>query len=191
MIINLDSDDVIYDCIELFKRRMEQVFDRKLPPPTSWRVGESWDISNEDIDYHFVKEARDGLFQLSEPVPGAIAGVYALLEAGHDIRVVTNKGVLGWGSLPAIRDTVGWYAKWGLIGDVDLVFTRGYEKQGYPADVVVDDRPDLSWTQEGAANILFDRPWNGKIVGATNNSWIRAMDWDNIIELVEIETEDR
>ena len=190
MIINADSDGVVYDFMDLARRRLERKLERPLDPPRSWNPEETWGISEADLVYHFQEEARNGVFQFGSPIPGAIDGLRSLVDSGHQVRIVTNKGSMGRGARAAIKDTVHWYALQGLLGDVDLVFTRGYGKQDYPADVVIDDQPNMAWTQEGAANILFNQPWN-QSTGSAKGMWIRAGNWAEVLELVEIETEDR
>ncbi len=188
MIINVDSDGVVYDFIGIVQRRLERWLDRKLETPTSWQVENTWGITREDVVFHFEREAKHGVFQFGSPIPGAIDGLKALIDKGHQVRIVTNKAGMGRGTRAAIQDTAHWYGLKGLLGDLDLVFTRGYDKQAYPADVVIDDQPNLTWIQKNAANILFDQPWNQNLAVIPEGMWIRAADWDVVLELVDIET---
>ncbi len=188
MIINVDSDGVVYDFIGIVQMRLERWLDRDLETPTSWNVEETWGISKEDVRFHFEREAKHGVFQFGAPVTGAIAGLRALIDSGHQVRIVTNKAGMGRGTQAAIQDTAHWYGLKGLLGDLDLVFTRGYDKQNYPADVVIDDQPNMSWTQKEAVNILFDQSWNKNLTGSGDGMWIRAADWNVVLELVDIES---
>ncbi len=191
MIINVDSDGVVYDMMGILTRRTEVRLQRSLPMTEDFGLT-NWNLSKDEIDQIFEFESQQHLFDFGEAIKGAVHGVLGLTD-NHQVRIVTNKSLkaLGRGAMPAMQDTVSWYQGVGLLGLVDVVFTNGYGKQAYPADIVIDDQPNMAWTQEGAANILFDQPWNKELTGEPNGRWIRAGDWDSVLELVEIEEEDR
>ena len=187
-VINVDSDGVVYDMVGIVKNRLQRKLDRDLPVPDDWHFG-SWGLDPSEIRSMFEDEARHNLFGLGAAVTGAVEGIFRLVNAGHQVRIVTNKGwsALGKGSKNAMQDTVQWYYGVGLLGLVDLVFVEN-GKQGYPADVVIDDKPDLTWVQADAVNILFDQPWNQKLSGVTElteGSWYRAENWRDVLEVVE------
>lgn len=61
----------------------------------------------------------------------------------------------------AQKQTLTWLYTHGLLGIVEVAFAT--DKQGYTADVVIDDKPTLAWALPDALNILFDQPWNREI----------------------------
>jgi 5' nucleotidase, deoxy (Pyrimidine), cytosolic type C protein (NT5C) len=187
MIINVDSDGVVFDMVGILTRRSETKLGRDLPAVTSWDF-KNWGSTPAEIRLMFEDEARQNLFGMGAAIPGAVDGIFRLVNAGHQVRIVTNKGTkaLGRGSKNAMQDTVQWYYGIGLLGVVDLVFVEG-GKQGYPADVVVDDKPDMSWAQADAVNILFHQPWNQATWSPPESDrvWYRAVGWREVLELVE------
>ncbi len=187
MIINVDSDGVVYDMVRILKGRLEEKLGRDLPTPDSWHF-DNWGFPQQDLFGVFEDEARHNLFGLGGSIPGAVPGIFSLLDTGHQVRIVTNKSLmaLGKGSKNAMQDVVQWYYGQGLLGAIDLVFTHG-NKHGYPADVVIDDKPDMGWAQKDAVNVLFDQPWNQYLTGKAEHEsiWIRAMDWQEVLEVVE------
>lgn len=189
MRINLDCDGVIYNMVDVLQRRLSAVHNVDLPDPTSWNFGNWPDGVTADVQAMFEEETRQGLFRWGTPIKGALHGVQTLAKNGHYLRVVTHKLDLGSQSATAARDTVEWLRQWGLLPYVEVVFTRGFGKQGYPADVVVDDHPDLEWSQgEGTLNLLFDQPWNRDvpIKRMLEKRVARAMSWDQVAGYIEM-----
>ena len=187
MIINVDSDEVVYDMVGIFRRRAMKRLGRHLPLPSDFKFS-NWDLTRSEIDTMFEFESRQHLFDFGEAIPGAVQGVLELTD-NHRVRIITSKSLslLGKGTVPAMQNTVSWYNGVGLLGKVAIVFVEN-GKQAYPADVVIDDHPTMSWCQLGAANILFDRSHNQNLTGEPSGMWIRAADWDTILELIDIET---
>jgi len=66
-----------------------------------------------------------------------------------------------------------------------LVFTR--DKQGYPADIIIDDKPNLDWTQQGAHNLLFDRPSNEDLSKSDilPHRYTRDVGWQAVLDYVD------
>lgn len=186
-VINVDMDGVVYDLVAVVKSRLYSSYgvDEELPDPTSWDF-DNWNLPDRGIDVadFFEREAINRLFAFGYPVRGALRGIIELYQAGHELRVVTNKLKLGRGSWVAAMDAVMWLRGQGVLDFVDVVFTRTYGKQTYPADVVIDDHPDLEWQQPNAINLLFDQPWNQDIANVPLHSFERASGWDRILELL-------
>ncbi len=190
MIINLDSDGVVYNLSGILTARTEKRLGRSLPAAQGFGLS-NWELTREEVDRIFEVEAQNGIFRFGEAIEGAVDGVLRLAD-NHQVRIVTNKSskALGRGSITAMQDTIQWYKGVGLLDKVEMVFTDGYGKQGYPANIVIDDQPNLEWVQEDAANILFDRTWNHKVTGKAKGPWLRALSWDEVVHLVDIEQEE-
>ncbi len=190
MIINVDSDGVVYNLMGILTARTEKQQGRPLPAAENFGLS-NWELSREEVDKIFERESQKGLFGYGEAIEGAVDGVLRLAD-NHQVRIVTNKSskALGKGSNAAMQDTIQWYDGVGLLDKVEMVFVDGYGKQGYPANVVIDDQPNLQWVQEDAANILFDRTWNQKVTGKAKGPWLRALSWDEVVHLVDIEQEE-
>ena len=61
-------------------------------------------------------------------------------------------------------------------------------KQGYMANIVIDDKPTLDWAQHDAWNILFDQPWNRDVETPQNKRGMlvmRGKGWSDILERID------
>lgn len=191
MRINVDMDGVVYDFVSVLKNRLNSRLNIKLPDPNSWDFG-NWPRFRADFHDLIIDEAHDRLFAWGLPIPAAIWGIEVLHSRGHDIRIVTNKLSLGYASGTAAQDAIGFLNIHGLLEKVEVVFASRNDKQGYPADVVIDDNPSLKWAQKGAWNMLFDQPWNQDVTSLTvvergDHGEIftavqRMKDWGDIVE---------
>ena len=150
-----------------------------LPTPRSWALWEEWGMtSNEYFEEFWPWAVEHGVFnQTLPPVPGAREGIEQLHDLGFEIRFVTHKPTQG-GQFKhhAIRDCVQWLS-WNNI-EYDSIIFDGH-KARYHADVVIDDNPDMRWTQEGALNLLFDQPWNQQPPD-TSSLWFRLRGWEDL-----------
>lgn len=183
--INVDMDGVVYDVMSEYLRmfaphvRYEEV--------TSWSVWEHTGQSKAEFWQAFHSGVRMGLFLKGEEYTGASSAIRQLTKAGHRVRIVTSKTLSGTEQTRLARvDTLGWLSDRGL-GRLEVVFTGGYAKQGYPADVIIDDKPTLEWVQPGRLNILFDQPWNQELSGDVYvpSDLIRAQTWAHVVRQVE------
>lgn len=197
--INVDVDGVLYDFIGhcrmlgvgYFNRVIvteAQITEALMPEANSWHIWEDWDISRDEW-YEFFNWAiqHRELFSGGQPIEGAVRGVMKLVNDGHRVRLITSKNLRSAASTyQAQSQCVEWLHRVGLLNWVELVFTGN--KQGYPAQVAIDDKGDWSWVQAGATNILFDQPWNREApIGILNR--YRATGWDAVLRLVAYKAE--
>lgn len=192
LIINVDSDGVVYNMQTVLANRAKRAWPDNghiTDSPHSWSVSQAWQIDEADVRRLFEAESKRGLFSHGEAYPGAIEAVRKL-SLEHRVRIVTNKGAMNGSAGFAIKDTVDFYDRHGLLMDVDLVFVRDSHKESHRADVVIDDHPGLTWAQPNALNLLFNRPWNvtNGLAEAgwrdANTSIIRAYSWDDVLNYV-------
>jgi 5'(3')-deoxyribonucleotidase len=187
--VNIDSDDVVYDLSAELLPRANRRWDKDLETFPMWGFGEAYGVSKEEVSDFFEQETKKGLYGYGGQIPGAISAIKTLAEAGHDLRIVTHKHGMGKHKSLGMKDLIDWYDYHGLLDLVDIVFARG-DKTQYPADIVIDDKPTLAWTQEGALNVLFLQPWNESVKG----SWadplpqpiFRANGWDQVLQGIEL-----
>jgi len=163
LILNVDMDGVIYDFHSQMTSYAEQILDRKLVESGEWSMYEEWGIERSEFYQMFHRAiAEDELFSRGMEIEGAVAAVHQLHRDGHRIRIVTSKKLRNdESSLKAQKQTLTWLYTHGLLGIVEVAFAT--DKQGYTADVVIDDKPTMQWAQPSALNILFDQPWNRDI----------------------------
>lgn len=186
--INIDCDGVLYDFNEAMTSVGEQELQRKLPPTDRWSMWDAWGITRDEWYRLFHLAIREyDVFSFGDQVPGALNAVRYLIGEGHRIRIVTSKKLRYADSTKfAQQQTIDWLHKHGLLNDVELCFTGN--KQGYPADVVIDDKPTDKWMQPGALNILFGQPWNEHWQYAHNvgtASVVRAASWGAVLREIE------
>ncbi len=160
--INIDADGVLYDYSGEFWKMAREHYGRTFPPSLGWNQHEVMGIDEEEYWEFFHHCARNGVFRNGDAIPGGIESIRQWYKAGYRLRVVTHKSLRhAESTYHAQSDMVHWLHEQGVINKVELVFPKGeYHKQGFPADVVIDDKPDLKWAQEDAVNVLFDQPWN-------------------------------
>ncbi len=171
MIINVDSDGVVYDLVSLTQELARREYGADFPKPTSWGF-ENWHITWDQV---FALWGIPGVFEHGQPEPWAIDGIKDLLNNDHTVRIVTNKHGLP-DPAQAMQETIEFYSFWDLLDDVDIVFSGSYAKE-YEADVIIDDKPTLEWAQDGKINLLYNQPWNRD---AYNLSVIRVHGWSAV-----------
>lgn len=158
--INVDVDGVVYDFEGQIKRYAEKLLQRKLVPATHWHFWEDWGLTERQWHDLFKRAVlEEEIFLHGPPVDGALGVLSGLEERGWTIRFVTNKQFPDDPDMTAAAryQTIQWMHKKGL-GHHQLAFAA--DKTRFDADVVIDDKPDLSWVQKGRINLLYDNPWN-------------------------------
>jgi len=156
-----------------------------------WDIWSSWGIDKRAFWKLFYMAVELGLFRNGKPIKGSINTIGRLIKDGHRIRIVTSKQF----STPSISekaqcDTLLWlYERTNWVQKAEIVFA--HNKQGYPADIVIDDKPDLLWAQQDAVNLLFSQPWNSKVRAAPCGSWpvpattYRTKNWKDVEYLID------
>lgn len=160
MIINVDFDDVVYPFTESMRYLVSDRFGKPLaalPDPTEWSTSE-WGITREEYVDTMRLGVRHGDLYLESPMPDARESLRRLAE-DHTIRIVTSCDLEDLHlNARMMEQKLGWLRTWNIHFHDFAGVTRG--KLGYPADVVIDDKPDLSWVQLRALNIMYAQPWN-------------------------------
>lgn len=173
MLILLDQDGVLADFERGFRDAWAAHYGDRMPAlaPSarkSFRLTDDYPPHLADA-VRSIYEAQ-GFYRNLPPMPGALAGVRALLEEGHDVRICTSP-------LTAWRNCVPEKYEWveqhlgadflqRLIVTKDKTLVRGH--------VLVDDKPRI----EGAevphwCHVIFDAPYNASVAGVrmTWHTW--------------------
>lgn len=182
--INSDMDGVVVRFAATMQRLTESRTGQRFPQWRDWSPWSAWDMSRSEWHDHFEQSVLEGVFFQAPAFVGAVESLHELIDRGHRVRFVTSKILQKQETTHrAIIDTVSWLARRGLLrNEVELAFT--HNKQGYEADVVIDDKPTLEWAQERAVNLLFDQPWN-RDVPTFGSSVIRVHGWKEVMETIE------
>lgn len=178
LVINFDLDGVIYN----FSTQIRQIADRtdvriimeeygaplpegEVPMNTEWNMEKAFGISKKAFWHLFYLAVERGAFRDGEAFPDSVETVDYCVRRGHRVRIVTSKQFSDpRKSLVAQRDVLSWlYENTPWYHQVEIVFAS--DKQGYLADVIIDDKPDLSWVQDHSTNLLVAQPWNATFEG--------------------------
>lgn len=186
MKINVDLDGCVADfCRGFIQMLQEYDADRYnwIPYPDQWNWWPQWNMSQGEWMAWFRKGVESGKIWRDAPmIEDARRVLWELSDAEHHIRIVTHR--LAWPGLhaTAIKTTVDWLELHN-VPYRDIAFESS--KTEIDADVIVDDKPDLSWAQKGKINLLFDQPYNRGIITETAPAeFTRVFGWRNILEIV-------
>jgi len=195
MRLGIDNDGTISD----FHGKLAEIFEIEFglgmkPNPCKWEMWGCWGIRKQRFFQLFTRAVEEfGVFEQSEPIPGAIEGLMKLKASGHSLHLVTDRGAFP--SAPS--QTVNWLRKHGLFGSIDAItFTR--DKSSVNIDVLVDDYTgNCDNLASGVGHILIDRPWNRQRTGTyhvcngsgwdvpINDKYNRAFNWKEIVDMIE------
>jgi len=195
--VNVDMDGVIYDFVgtltRIAREEMDTERDWDIPeaPPKAWAMWDHWGMSKNQFYKLFDRAILShGLFQIGDPIPGAIEGMEELSQRFERVRIVTSKQMQTPGAATAAQQQcLAWIARYLDPSKYEVAFTSN--KKGYLADVVIDDKPTLEWAQRGALNLLFDQPWNSgtwlevRGRGGRGMNLYRAYEWKAVPQIID------
>jgi uncharacterized HAD superfamily protein len=199
MRIYVDIDDVLSETARALCGLAAREFDRH--------------VAYEDVDgfnlqdvFHLTDEEMARFVKLShareciggyEEVPGAVAGVKALREAGHRVELVTGRPAFSAAATSAWLEAVG-------LSNEDVTYVDKYNRhfeggENLPRtltmeelaarkyDLVIDDSPVVlarlaAWSW--AKVFIFSRPWNVQMASAANMTRVRS--WAEILERIDV-----
>lgn len=129
------------------------------PPALTWEFYVDWGY---DLAW-FIAMCDDAfdagyLLRQDKPNPGAAAAVNSLLDAGHEVHVITDRRIRPLEVVePITRD---WLSLHGMGGVTSLTISA--DKTCVPCDLYLDDKPANveAVLAAGRWAYLLDRPWN-------------------------------
>jgi hypothetical protein len=134
------------------------------PDPTRWEFYEDWGFTLEE----FIAECDEAvdagfLFDKGAPFPGTYVAFQRLLNAGHEIIIITDRSFGKDGA--SERNTLNWLDRYELEYH-ELYFTSN--KTSVNVDYMIDDKTSnyLDMLEAGVTAYLMDRPWNQGVIGA-------------------------
>jgi len=162
MIVGVDIDEVLFPFIDQFRGWLVEHHGRtpeSLPTPTAWNMDEAWGFSEHEWWEVFAEAVHAGLFLEGEPMPGAVDGLGRLLDAGHEVVLVTARIVHG-AEAKARQDTFRWVADLGV--PVSGLFITN-DKGSIETDLFIDDAYHhyVALDEEGETfPVVMSHPWN-------------------------------
>lgn len=164
MLILLDQDNVLADFETAFHAAWTAGGHAHpaLPPHARTQF-----YVRDDYPAHLRREVEaiytaPGFFRELPPLPGAVAAVAAMLEAGHDVRICTSPLP---GSHHCAMEKFEWVERHlGAEHVHRLILTR--DKTLVHGDVLVDDNPAITGARKPDwRHILYDQPYNRHLAG--------------------------
>lgn len=136
-------------------------------------------VSKAHWRWVWTEGVRLGLFRHGHIIKGAMEGMRALADDGHDLFIITHR------PKAAVTDTLQWLA----FCDFKLagvhILTDQQPKSTVKCDVYVDDKPDnvedLVANTDARLVALFDAPWNQ---GHEEPGVTRVANWAEFVNLV-------
>lgn len=119
------------------------------------------------------------LYDDLDEVPGAIAGIKALMDRGHDVLIATAipacAPVAYQGKLEWIRRRMPFFPVKNFIAI--------QRKDVLTGDLLLDDGPHNidAWNKTNRTSVVFDCPWNQDTKGT-----FRVKGWEEFVELVDV-----
>lgn len=172
--VGVDLDEVCYPFVETVRQHL--IDQRGLDPddleqPTGWGLPlRQWGFTEATFEAFFVDSIRSGhLFRVGDPIEGAVEGLAALMDAGHEVHLVTARR---WEVVQAEIEaaTTEWLDEHGLVHS-SLVFDE--DKTVIPTDVFLDDAVHnyTAIERAGGNPVLFHQPYNADFDGRRVRSW--------------------
>jgi uncharacterized HAD superfamily protein len=167
--VGFDIDDVLFPWYARVHQACLEAGITNDVEPTTWRPYEEYGITQEEwIAALDVVTTKGNLYLSTGPDEDAARALRSLVFDGHEIHLVTARGILGHSRLIK-RHTVRWLERYG-IPYKSLTFTRdkGGAARFKELDFFIDDNVQ-NWLDVGSTNTasyLLDRPWNQELPSA-------------------------
>jgi hypothetical protein len=196
MRIGLDLDDVLVTSLPHYVAAFNQRFGVRVEPAdAAWRMFRRFpQIPRRELHEFFADLIRAGFFSSRPLIPGAREAVERLVQAGHDLFIVTGR---------AAQDeaiTRAWLEQEGLTQHFSAMVHDGMEPIGrYKTAAALALRLDLfiedelpvaiAVAQAAAPVLLYDHPWNqGRLPPGVR----RVGSWGEIlVRIAELEGRDQ
>lgn len=165
MRVLVDMDEVVCDFVGEFCKRVG----RKREEVTTFDVSDCLGIERK----RFCEVISDPTFFRSlDPIEGALDGLKAVRDAGHELVVVTTISDDVTGSYDAKLDWLKAHLPW---FDVHTSFVTAKRKSLVRGDLLLDDNVKNLRKFPGVA-VAMARPWNVEFDGARVDSWPQFVD---------------
>lgn len=187
LVINVDSDGVLYPFIDRMLDRLDPDGSRGLGRPDRWDAWTALGIEKEEWYRAFHEGIEEGdIFRRGAPYPGAMVALQELVAQGHRVRIVTNKNLSDRRLATQARvNFLHWWEQVKGPLDCPIIFSGG-DKRDFVADVVIDDHPDIrGWGQQGALNLLWHQPWNCDTLYFAWQKPVRVRSWSEVFDQID------
>lgn len=171
MIILIDQDDTIADyhghVLKMWQTEYPKAACKAFAQHEHWETPQNY--PEEDRARIHQITLRNGFFRNLPLLPGAKEGLELLIEAGHEVRIVTSPKIE---HTPCVSEKYAWVEmhlgkEWlrRLMVTYDKTFVHG--------DLLIDDKPYLKGARTPTwEHVLFDRPYNQTATDRRRVTWL-------------------
>lgn len=181
--VGLDCDNVLYPFTDGFARVAERLGLRLASqrPVLRWEFWRDWGLTVDQFNEVFTAGAADGhIFECEDPLPGAVEGVRRLVDAGHEVHLVTARS---WPGCEQVCRTATY--RWlGLHGFPLHSVTFTDDKTVVECDLFVDDQPDVYRLVDDAGEAV-PVLWHHSSNEGHRSIRHRLHGWDDLAALTE------
>lgn len=155
--VGIDIDDVLFPWYDLAHEASAAAGITNGVAPSSWAPYKDYGCTDQEWFDVLADALHAGMYE-ADPIPGAIAAVSRIAEAGHHVHLVTARGLLAHG-LTIKAATVAWVEAHG-IPHTSLHFTG--DKTLVRTDVSIDDhlKHTAALEASGVRTYLVDKVYN-------------------------------
>lgn len=169
--ILVDVDAVVADLLPAWLAMYNHEYDDTLSPEqiTQWDMTSLVKPECGKKIYSYL--TRDDLYELVDPIDGAISSIHWLRQREYDVRFLTS------GVQPA---KINWLGNHGLLLSEHFLFSPdviiAHDKSLIKGDILIDDNLKNCESFVGKS-ILFAQPWNNVV-----SQFFRAEGWPDVIQ---------
>lgn len=164
MRVGFDLDGVLYDFRRVFSEYLQSKGQLECgldSASSGWDFFEGWGMTSQKFLEMYRQGVDEGyVLTVGQPLPGVVAEIGRLKEAGHSVHIVTDRFVASDPNRPA-KVTNDWLIANGIQFDS---LTLSGDKTVASTDFFIDDKYEnyVARVRAGMSCHLLDRPWNRK-----------------------------
>lgn len=180
MLLLIDQDGVLADFEEGLRQKWRQAYSDVAPLAPAARLSF---YAHRDYPEHLRERVAkicfaERFFRDLPPLPGAIAGIQALADAGHDVRICTSPLLQ---NPYCVAEKYQWVAQHLGVAWLDkLILTK--DKTLVQGDYLIDDKPEIqgglspAWQQ-----LLYDATYNQTVTHLPRMRWDEPHSWAHLL----------
>ncbi len=183
--VAVDFDDVVVEFFAGVIESVRQEYGVELAVTDNWStqpLKQSHIFGEGRTWWDWLRE-HDWVWATYAPVDGAIGGITQLRQAGHYVEGLTSKPQ--WAEWVVWK----WLGRWRVPFNSVTIVPEGADKSAFSdAAILIDDRDKncLQWVDscDDRFAILYDRPWNQRMIVSGEERIEVAHDWQDVVQLV-------
>jgi 5'(3')-deoxyribonucleotidase len=176
MIIACDVDNVICNLQEI----VIDLFNKRYGSKYTMNDFDAYDVMNcMPVNEAIIMQemyGEYGLYDLCKPMPGSQIGLEKLINAGHQVYLVTNAVPKNYG------EKVEWIKRYfPFIDEAHIVVMR--HKWMFRTDIMIEDCVENLLARHTYDRVLMDMPWNRHVKDYVYDIH-RCTNWNEIVDVI-------